>query len=175
MVSSHVFRSLAVAVLLTGCNTKPKAKPSPVATTSSAAPRAETGLPALRHAGETFAFRTALVWYEDAAGSRVPQLSLYDQVVPCEARLTTSAKRFYASLLGEEEELVPGELRSPNWGFSGLPVVPGPEGDEGYPPRYWGTVTLATVTDATVSGTLRFASKGLTLEGPFEAKRCPDR
>ena len=119
--------------------------------------------------------RTALAWEEPAAGSRAAAV-LYDDVVPCEARLGTGAKRFYASMLGESEHLEPGEYRSPTWGFSGAPdIVPGPEGDEGgFPPAYWGTVHITKVTDTAVSGTMRFSSKGLALEGPFEAKRCPD-
>lgn len=163
---------LAAAIAALACGKKPQAAPDAAASASS--PLVLTPPPALHHGSATVPLRTALIWEEQAGVSHVPQLFLYDDAVSCEARLSTSAKHFYASMLGESAHLEPGEYRSPNWGFSGAPdVVPGPEGDEGYPPAYWGTVHVAKVTDNTVSGTLRFSSKGLTIEGPFEATRCP--
>ena len=161
---------LAAAIAALACGKKPQAAPMPRRARRRPGDAAAHPPPRL---GDR-PLRTALIWEEQAGVSRVPQLFLYDDAVSCEARLSTGARRFYASMLGESEHLEPGEYRSPNWGFSGAPdVVPGPEGKEGYPPAHWGTVHVAKVTDTTVSGKLRFSSKGLTIEGPFEATRCP--
>ena len=150
------------------------AKPDAAPSAPAAAPT-EGALPVLKHDGKSFTFRTAMIWVEKIAGSTVPQFILLDGEFSCADRATAPGNRFFASLIGSGDGLEPGEYRSPNWGFTGLPEFnPSPESldDQEYPPAYWGTLTVSTVTDASVTGTVHYTSKGVTLEGPFTAKRC---
>lgn len=125
----------------------------------------------LKHGDETIAFKTMLISEEVMASSVVPQLTFFVDEVGCEARQDFEKIRFYAAF-SSDAGIPVGEYDSPNWGFTGKPdFIPGSE--EADPRDSWGSVNVTESTAETISGHLKYASKGLSVSGAFKALKCP--
>lgn len=141
-------------------------------TAAAQAQAAPTGELALVADGKNITFKSFLVWTEDVSGSMVPQMRFFVDEVGCDNRLSNEVHSFYAAT--QAENWGPGESLSPNWGFNGMPEFnPSSENDTGYPPAYWGKVTVVASTETEVQGKVDFSSKGVTVRGDFKATLCP--
>ncbi|MEZ4462672.1 MAG: hypothetical protein R3E66_23680 [bacterium] len=162
-----------------GCQDKPT-QPSVQAPEASTSKPVETApskvLSVKTPDGKTTEFVALMAWNMDAAGSKVPQLEFHTVAADCADRTLVDKQKFYTSFLGDLAPSEDGEpYNAPNWGYSALPdFVPGSAEDQGYPPPYWGKVTITKADDKTVEGTVDFADKGVEIKGAFVAKRCPD-
>lgn len=182
--------SVFLMFLALGCDAKDQAtgaSEGPVTAAQALAAQAQVDKPKSQEAsittpdGKTAAFATMLVWQLDLGASKAPQLAFFTEAATCEDRLANDRVKFYAAFMGDLEpndmnELADGDpYQSPNWGYTGLPdFVPGSEDEQGYPPPYWGAVTVTKADEKIVEGTVDFESEGVVVQGKFVAQRCPD-
>ena len=181
--------SFVLLFLALGCESKVAEQPTPPAATAAQADSATVAIPATKPDklgvttpdGKTLGFSTMLAWDLELGANKAPQLAFFTEAATCEDRLDNTKTKFYAAFMGSFEpndmnELADGDpYGAPNWGYTALPeFVPGSEDEQGYPPPYWGSVTVTKVDEKTVEGTVDFESKGVVVRGPFVAQRCPD-
>ncbi len=127
---------------------------------------------ALKHGDETIVFKTMLITEEAISGSVVPQLTFFVDEVDCDARQDHEKIRFYAAI-ASEAGVPAGDYESPNWGFTGKPEFIPSSADDADPRDSWGKVVVTKSDDTTVSGTVHYEAKGLSVSGAFSARKCP--